>query len=81
MQPIAILGITILIALILMIEKDPEGGLRLSRRAAILKEFWWFIKERKIWWLTPIVVILGVVSVFIVVTEQSVVLPFIYTVF
>lgn len=73
--------IVLAVMALLLIEKDPAGGIRISRKAGILKEFWWFIRERKIWWMTPIVVILGILSVFIVVTEQSVVLPFIYAVF
>lgn len=73
--------ITLAVIAALMIEKNPAGGLRVSKRVGILKEFWWFIRERKIWWMTPIVLILGVLSVFIVLTEQSVVLPFIYAVF
>ena len=81
MSSLVILLVAVGIMLVLMIEKDPNGGVRFSRRGAILKEFWWFIRERKIWWMTPIVVILGILSVFIVLTEQSVVLPFIYAVF
>lgn len=79
------LAVIILVALgilaLLTIEKNPAGGLRISKRMGILKEFWWFIRERKIWWMTPIILILGVLSVFIILTEQSVVLPFIYAVF
>lgn len=73
--------IVVAVFLALLIEKKPGGGVRLSKRVGILKEFWWFVRERKIWWMTPIVIILGILSVFIVLTEQSVVLPFIYAVF
>ena len=81
MKALIVVAVALLFVAILAIEKDPAGGLRLSRRMGILKEFWWFIRERKIWWMTPIVLILGILSVFIVLTEQSVVLPFIYAVF
>ena len=80
MSGLVIGGIVLLITLSLFIEKNPAGGFRISKRIAILKEFWWFIRERKIWWMTPIVIILGLLSVFIVLTENSVVLPFIYTI-
>lgn len=74
--------LTLLVGLgLLLVERAPAGGLRISRRAELLKEFVWFVRERKVWWLTPIVGVLGLLSVFIVLTEQSVVLPFIYTVF
>ena len=66
------------ICLSLFFERAPAGGFRVSRRLTIVKEFWWFIKERKAWWLTPIVIIFLILSVFIVLTENSVVLPFIY---
>ncbi len=50
-------------------------------RFGIIKEFFAFLKERKLWWLTPIIVILGLLSVFIVLTESSALMPFIYAVF
>lgn len=80
MSGLVIGAIVLFITLSLFIEKNPAGGLRISKRITILKEFWWFIRERKIWWMTPIVIILGLLSVFIVLTENSVVLPFIYTI-
>ncbi len=76
-----VIAVVVLILLSLLVEKDPAGGIRLSRKFTLLKEFWVFIKERKIWWMTPIVVILALLGVFIVLTEKSVVLPFIYAVF
>lgn len=78
---LAIIAVVIVILLSLLIEKDPAGGWRISKKFTLLKEFWTFIKERKIWWMTPIIVILALLGVFIVLTEKSVVLPFIYAVF
>ncbi|MFO8057416.1 MAG: DUF5989 family protein [bacterium] len=48
----------------------------------IMKEFWQFIKEEKVWWITPIVVVflLLLVMVFLVDSGPAV-LPFIYTIF
>jgi len=44
-------------------------------------ELWNFMKERKKFWLLPIVVMLVVLSGLILVTSGSVVAPFIYTLF
>ena len=48
---------------------------------SILAEFWGFLKNRKKWWLGPIVFILLLLSLLIIFTEGSVVAPFIYTLF
>jgi hypothetical protein len=50
-------------------------------KISILKEFWGFLKVRKKWWLTPIVVILLLLGALIVFTQGSAVAPFIYTLF
>lgn len=50
-------------------------------KLSILKEFWDFLKVRKKWWLTPIVVVLVLLGALIVLTEKSAVAPFIYTLF
>jgi hypothetical protein len=47
----------------------------------LFKEFWQFLKVRKKWWLTPIVLMLIVLGGLIVFTQSSVVAPFIYTLF
>ena len=57
-----------------------EGEAKVSRREN-LKEFWLFLKERKLWWMAPIVVTLLLLSTLIVLTEGSVVAPFVYTLF
>jgi hypothetical protein len=44
-------------------------------------EFWAFMKERKKFWLLPIVLTLGVLGGLIVLTQGSAVAPFIYTLF
>ncbi|MCB1155302.1 MAG: hypothetical protein H6684_14125 [Deltaproteobacteria bacterium] len=44
----------------------------------IVKEFFVFLKEEKLLWLSPIVIILLLLAVFIFATEGSAVLPFIY---
>ena len=50
-------------------------------KIAIIREFWEFLKVRKKWWLTPIVVMLLLLGTLIVLTEGSAIAPFIYTLF
>ncbi len=50
-------------------------------KLAIVSEFWDFLRERKKWWLTPIVIFLAMLGALIVFTEGSAVAPFIYTLF
>jgi hypothetical protein len=44
-------------------------------------EFWAFMKERKKFWLLPIIMELLLLGTLIVLTQGSVVAPFIYTLF
>lgn len=46
-----------------------------------LRDLWNFIKERRQWWLFPIVVILLLIGVLIIFAESSAVGSFIYTLF
>ena len=48
---------------------------------SLLRELWLFMKERKAWWITPIVVILVLFGALILLTESSAMAPFIYTLF
>lgn len=50
-------------------------------KLGILKEFWDFLKVRKKWWLTPIVIMLLLLGALIFFTQSSAVAPFIYTLF
>ena len=47
----------------------------------ILKDLWLFIKERKKFWLAPIIVILLLLGLLIVFGAGSAIAPFIYTLF
>ncbi len=49
--------------------------------AELALELWAFLKERKKFWLLPIVVILALFGGLIVLTQGSAVAPFIYTLF
>ena len=46
-----------------------------------LQELWEFMRERKKFWLAPIVIMLLFLGGVIVLTEGSAVAPFIYTLF
>lgn len=48
---------------------------------SFLKELWAFMRERKKFWLLPIILILVVFGALLVLTEGSAVAPFIYTLF
>jgi hypothetical protein len=50
-------------------------------KLGILKEFWDFLKVRKKWWLTPIIVVMVLLGALIVFSQGSTVAPFIYTLF
>ena len=46
-----------------------------------LKEFLEFLKERKKYWLLPVFIVLALFGILIVLSQGSVVAPFIYTIF
>ena len=46
-----------------------------------IKEFWEFIKIRKKYWLLPIMLVLSLFGMLIVLTQGSIVAPFMYTIF
>ena len=46
-----------------------------------LKEFWEFLKERKKYWLLPIIFVLVLFGGLIILSQGSAVAPFIYTIF
>ena len=50
-------------------------------RFGLLSELWAFMRVRKKWWLAPIFIVLGLLSLLIVLTEGSALAPFIYALF
>jgi hypothetical protein len=46
-----------------------------------LKEFWLYLKIRKKYWLIPILLFLMLFGGLLIVSESSVIAPFIYTIF
>jgi hypothetical protein len=53
----------------------------MSNNKSLLGETWSFLKVRKAWWLTPIVVMLVLIGVLIIFGQSSAVSPFIYALF
>tara|TARA_A100001011_G_scaffold367126_1_gene420286 strand:+ start:1870 stop:2022 length:153 start_codon:yes stop_codon:yes gene_type:complete len=48
---------------------------------SFIKEFSEFLKERKKYWLLPIIIVLALFGILIVLSQGTVVAPFIYTLF
>ena len=47
----------------------------------LLHDFWLFLKMRKRFWLMPIIILMILLGGLLVLTEGSVIAPFIYTLF
>lgn len=48
---------------------------------SFLSELWSFARQRRKMWLLPLILVLMLVGVLVVLTQGSVVAPFIYTLF
>jgi uncharacterized membrane protein YjdF len=48
---------------------------------ALVVELWAFMKERKKWWLLPVIAVLLVVGTLLIFAQGSALAPFIYTIF
>ena len=47
----------------------------------LVREFWMFMRERKKFWLLPILVVMVLVGALLVFAQGSALAPFIYTIF
>jgi hypothetical protein len=47
----------------------------------LIKDLWGFMKERKKFWLAPIILVMLLLGALIVLSQGSAVAPFIYTLF
>lgn len=47
----------------------------------LVGELWLFMRERKKYWLLPILLVTGLLGGLVVLTQGSAVAPFIYTIF
>jgi hypothetical protein len=52
----------------------------MARRSIVL-ELWDFMRVRKKWWLTPLLLVLFLVGALLVFANTSALAPFIYTIF
>lgn len=48
---------------------------------SLAREFWLFLRERKKWWLLPIILLMLLIGSLLVFAQGSVLAPFIYTIF
>ena len=48
---------------------------------SLVSELWAFMKERKKWWLLPVIAVLLVVGTLLIFAQGSALAPFIYTIF
>lgn len=47
----------------------------------VFKELWQFLRQRKKFWLLPLVIVLVLLGLLVALTANSALAPFIYTVF
>lgn len=50
-------------------------------KVAILAELLSFLWQRRLWWLIPMVMVLGLFGLLLIFAQSSAVAPFIYTLF
>jgi len=65
----------------LMKNHQPKNNIKIMSKLSIISELWDFLKERKKWWLLPIVIFLVLLGSLIVLTQGSALAPFIYAIF
>ena len=51
-----------------------------EQESTLLREIWTFIKEEKLWWMSPIIIALLLVGILVALTSTGAA-PFIYTLF
>jgi hypothetical protein len=50
-------------------------------KVGLLAEIWAFMRVRKKWWLSPILLMLALLGLLVVFTQGTAIAPFIYTLF
>lgn len=50
-------------------------------QGSLTRELWMYMRERKKWWLLPILVVMVLVGALLVFAQGSALAPFIYTIF
>jgi drug/metabolite transporter superfamily protein YnfA len=51
------------------------------RSSGIAGELWAYLRERKKWWLAPVIAVMLLVGALLVFAQGSALAPFIYTIF
>jgi len=74
-------SVFILVAVLLVAGAVIWGAVRLRDRFEILGEFIDFLRERKLWWLLPILIVFALAGLFVVFTTSSPLGYAIYTLF
>jgi hypothetical protein len=59
----------------------PKAMRGAARRVGIMGELLHFLWARKLWWLTPMVLVLLLMGILIIFAQSSAIAPFIYTLF
>jgi hypothetical protein len=57
------------------------GAYKLKDRFEILAEFVAFLRERKLWWIMPLLIVFALAGLFVAITGNSAVLTFLYPLF
>lgn len=55
-----------------------KAGMDMGEDKNIIVEFWDFLKERKAWWLLPLLLLLAIASVLVVFAQSSAISTFTY---
>ena len=50
-------------------------------RSSVAREFWYFMRVRKKFWLLPLIIMMVLVGALLVFAQGSALAPFIYTIF
>lgn len=53
----------------------------MSSNVGLMKELWMFLRERKKFWMLPIIVVMVLIGALLVFAQGSALAPFIYTIF
>jgi hypothetical protein len=51
------------------------------KSVGVAREIWLFMRERKKWWLLPVIVVMVLIGSLLVFAQGSALAPFIYTIF
>jgi len=47
----------------------------------LMNELWHYMRERKKWWLLPVIIVMVVLGMLLIFAQGSALAPFIYTIF